>query len=180
LCIGMIFWIVYEKNNPLAGQKKYASWAQTVQIDPQKLYPVTDVVDGDTIKTLISGYVITIRLLGINTPEVVDPRKPVECYGREASAETKSLLTGKSVSISLNPNYERVDMYGRLLAYVRLVDPNDISTISLFVNEFLVKQGFAYEYTFNEKNPYQYQKQFKVDELEAKNAKRGLWGKCDN
>jgi len=179
LSIGMIFWIVYQKSNPVAGQKKYVSWAEKVIVDPQKLYPVTDVVDGDTIKVLISGHVITIRLLGINTPEVVDPRKPVECYGPEASAETKSLLTGKSVSISLNPNYERVDIYGRLLAYVRLVDPNDSSTTSLFVNEFLVKQGYAYEYTFNEKNLYQYQKQFKADEVEANNAKRGLWGVCD-
>ena len=147
-------------------------------VDPLKLYPVTDVIDGDTIKTLIDDHIITIRLLGINTPEVVDPRKSVECYGKEASVETKSLLTGKSVSVSLNPNYERVDMYGRLLAYVRLVDPNDTSTTSLFINEFLVREGYAYEYTFNEKNPYQYQKQFKADELEAKNAKRGLWGKC--
>ena len=175
----MIFWIIYQKSNNGSGSKKFISWAEKVVVDPSKLYPVTSVVDGDTIKTIIDGHNITIRLLGINTPEVVDPRKPVECYGPEASAETKSLITGKSVLLSLNPNYERVDMYGRLLAYVRLMDPNDSSTTSLFVNEFLVKQGYAYEYTFNEKNPYQYQKQFKADELEAKNAKRGLWGKCN-
>ena len=179
LSVGMIFWIIYQKSNNGSGSKKFISWAEKVVVDPSKLYPVTSVVDGDTIKTIIDGHNITIRLLGINTPEVVDPRKPVECYGPEASAETKSLITGKSVLLSLNPNYERVDMYGRLLAYVRLMDPNDSSTTSLFVNEFLVKQGYAYEYTFNEKNPYQYQKQFKADELEAKNAKRGLWGKCN-
>lgn len=168
LIIGMIFWIIYQKSNLVTAQKKYISWAEAVPIDPQKLYPVTDVVDGDTVKTLISGHVITIRLLGINTPEVVDPRRPVECYGPEASTETKKLLTNKSVSITLNPNYERVDMYGRLLAYIRLVDPNDSSTTNLFVNEFLIKEGFAYEYTFNEKNPYQYQKQFKADEIRSK------------
>ena len=179
LSVGAITWIVYQKNNPVSAQKKYVSWAEKVNIDSQKLYPVTEVVDGDTIKTIIEGHNITIRMLGINTPEVVDPRKTVECFGPEASSETKSLLTGKSVSITLNPNYERVDKYGRLLAYIRLVDPNDTSTTALFVNEYLVKQGFAYEYTFNEKNVYQYQKMFRKDELEAKNAKRGLWGKCD-
>ena len=165
-------------------KKKFVPWAQTVSIDSNKPYPVTDVVDGDTIKTIIDGHNITVRLLGINTPEVVDPRKPVECYGLEASAETKSLLTGKSVLVAINPNYERVDIYNRLLAYIWLVDASSTesasSTKNLFINEYLVKEGFAYEYTFNEKNLYQYQKQFKADELIAKNAKKGLWGKCEN
>jgi len=187
LSIGLVLWIFSNKNGGGIVKKKYVSWAEMVNIDPQKLYPVTDVVDGDTIKTSIEGRSITIRLLGINTPEVVDPRKSVECYGPEASVETKSLLTGKSVFISLNKNYEKVDKYGRLLAYIRLNDADNnlasdqksISTSTLFINEFLIKEGFAYEYTFNEKNPYQYQKLFKDDELKAKKAKKGLWGKCD-
>jgi endonuclease YncB( thermonuclease family) len=48
----------------------------------------------------------------------------------------------------------------------------------VFVNEYLLKEGYAREYTFNEKNPYQYHKQFKLDEAQAKAAGKGLWGKC--
>jgi micrococcal nuclease len=158
------------------GAAQYHSWAATVPIDPNKQYPVSQVVDGDTIKTIIDGHSITIRLLGINTPETVKPNWPVECYGPEASEEVKSLLTGKSVSLSLNPDYERIDKYGRLLAYVRLGDASAID--NEFVNEYLVKEGYAREYTFNDKNPYQYQKQFKDDEATAKAAGKGLWGKC--
>ena len=140
------------------------------------LVQVTSVVDGDTIKTELG----TVRFIGVDTAEVVDPRKPVECYGREASVATKLLLTGKSVYIALNPNYERTDKYGRLLAYVKLAGSDfDTSSPNLSINEYLITEGFAREYTFNDKNPYQYQKQFRADELEAKNAKKGLWGKCN-
>jgi micrococcal nuclease len=157
------------------GATQYHSWASTVPIDPTKPYQVSQVVDGDTIKATIDGHSITIRLLGINTPETVKPNWPVECYGPEASAEMKSLLTGKSVLLSLNPSYERIDKYGRLLAYVRL---DGTANGEMFVNEMLIKEGYAREYTFNEKNPYQYQKQFKDDEVVAKDAGKGLWGKC--
>ena len=158
---------------PRRGQ--YHSWACTVSIDPTKPYPVSQVVDGDTIKTIVDGHSITIRLLGINAPETVKPNWPVECYGPEASAEMKSLLTGKNVLLSLNPDYERIDKYGRLLAYVRL---DDSANSDIFINEYLIKEGYAREYTFNEKNPYQYQKQFKDDEATAKAVGKGLWGKC--
>ena len=166
------------------GQKKYVSWASKVVIDPNVEYLVSDVVDGDTIKMFADGHEITVRMLGINTPEVLDPRKPVECYGPEASEEIKSLLAGKSVLLALNPNYERVDKYGRLLAYVRLTQsPGKLpgaTSSELFVNEFLIKEGYAREYTFNEKNPYQYQSLFKLNESEARKAQRGLWGKCED
>jgi micrococcal nuclease len=142
----------------------------TVPIDKDKAYKVIDVIDGDTIKILIDGHEITTRLLGIDTPEVVDPRKPVQCYGKEASHETKSLLTGKSVSIMLNPDYDRTDKYGRLLGYIYLD--------GIFVNELLVKEGFAREYTYNDRKPYQFQKLFRNDELKAKQANKGLWDAC--
>ncbi len=155
------------------GQKKYVSWASKVSIDPEKIYPVTEVVDGDTLKTVIDGHSITVRLLGINTPETVDPRKPVECFGLEASQKTKTLLIGKNVLLSLNPQYERVDVYGRLLAYVRRFEDG------LFINEYLIQEGYAYEYTFNSKQPYQYRDQFKKDESQAKDTKKGVWGVCN-
>ncbi|MDD5165540.1 MAG: thermonuclease family protein [Candidatus Pacebacteria bacterium] len=168
-------------------RKKFTSWALTVPIDSEKLYPVAEVVDGDTLKIHIAGHDITTRLLGVNTPEVVDPRKPVECYGKEASEASKRLLTGKNVFVAINPNYERTDKFGRLLAYVWLaLNPHNSdaralssgTTSSLFVNNYLIKEGFGREYTFNVKNPYQYQKLFKEEESVAKKLGKGLWGSC--
>ncbi|HTK33155.1 MAG TPA: thermonuclease family protein [Candidatus Paceibacterota bacterium] len=170
----------YKKNALGNSNKKFTSWALTVPIDPQKTYPVADVIDGDTLKIRIAGHVITTRLLGVNTPEVVDPRKPTECFGKEASEESKRLLAGKNVFVAINPDYERIDKFGRLLAYVWLsFNPIESTSTKLFVNEYLIKQGYGREYTFNVKNPYQYQKLFKQDQLSAQKSRKGLWGNCD-
>jgi micrococcal nuclease len=57
---------------------------------------VTRVVDGDTI--IVSG-VGSVRLIGVDTPETVDPRTAVQYFGAEASAFTKSLAQGKTVRL---------------------------------------------------------------------------------
>ncbi len=144
--------------------------ATAVSIDENQSYPVTYVTDGDTFKVKIGRHIETVRMLGIDTPETVDPRKPVQCYGKEASDETKSLLTGKTVRLKLNPNREEKDKYGRYLAYVYLGDK--------FVNENLLEQGFAREYTYG--TPYMFQKEFRGIEKMAKEAKEGLWGVCES
>lgn len=141
-----------------------------VGIDESAYYKVSHVYDGDTFTTDVNGWEITVRMLGINTPETVDPRKPVQCYGPEASAETKALLGGQSVRLVANPDRERRDKYGRYLLYVYRKD-------GLFINEYLIQQGFAREYTVGK--PYQYQKLFRDDEAAAKAASKGLWGKCE-
>src|SRR5262245_65950580 len=80
---------------------------------------VIHAVDGDTVLArLRSGRVEKVRLLGVDTPEVVDPRKPVQCFGHEASAYTASRLLGRAVTLELDA--ESRDKYGRLLAYVLL------------------------------------------------------------
>ena len=60
---------------------------------------VTRVIDGDTIE-LENGE--RVRYLGINTPESVDPRKPVECFGKEASLKNKELVLNKKVSLCVS------------------------------------------------------------------------------
>jgi micrococcal nuclease len=152
-------------------QPATVSLAMAANIDPEKLYKVTDVVDGDTFKVKINNEEITVRMLGINTPEVVDPRKSVECFGPEASAETKSLLNSREVKLVLNPNREKTDIYNRLLAYVYRDD-------GLFLNGLLIQEGFAREYTVGK--AYEFQSEFKNVEKQAKVAKKGLWGKCTN
>ncbi len=140
--------------------------------DQETYYAVIKVVDGDTLAVNMNGKKVTLRLIGIDTPETVDPRKPVECFGVEASNKAKELLTGKSVRIEQDSTQGELDKYDRLLAYVYLED-------GLFFNEYMIEEGYAYEYTYN--TPYKYQAEFKEAELFARSAEKGLWaaGVCD-
>jgi micrococcal nuclease len=95
------------------------------------------VVDGDTVK-LSDGR--RVRLIGIDTPETVDPRRPVECLGAEASAHATKLLP-PGTRVRLEFDVERFDRYERTLAYVYRLDDG------LFVNLDLVRQGFADQLT---------------------------------
>ena len=148
----------------------YLAYAATVvRIDEDELYQVVSVMDGDTFKARVGRHVVTVRLLGIDTPETVDPRKPAQCYGAEASAETKRLLAGNAVRLKLNPDREERDKYDRYLAYAYLPD-------GTFLNEYLLRNGYAREYTYGK--AYMYQKEFISMEKEATERKVGLWGRC--
>ena len=115
---------------------------------------VSRVIDGDTIIIKgTDGIKKKVRLLGVNTPEAVYPRKKVECFGMQASAKTKEALLGKIVRIEQDDTQGKYDRYGRMLAYVFLEDT------ALF-NELLISHGYAYEYTY--RLPYKYQKQSKT------------------
>ena len=129
-------------------------------------YQVTKVVDGDTIDANIDGKIERIRLIGINTPEVVDPRRPVECFGKEASENAKKILTGQKIKIEADTSQDDRDKYGRLLRYIWRSD-------GLFYNLEAIKQGYAFEYTYIV--PYKYQSEFKAEQKFAKENKIGLW-----
>ena len=124
---------------------------------------VTRVIDGDTIE-LENGE--RVRYLGINTPESVDPRKPVECFGKEASLKNKELVLNKKVV--LEKDISEIDKYGRLLRYVYTDDA--------FVNLELIKQGYAQVATYPP--DVKYHDLFLEAEKEARENKRGLWGNC--
>jgi micrococcal nuclease len=134
--------------------------------DSQVFYAVTKVTDGDTFKVDINGTIETIRLVGIDTPETVDPRKTVQCFGIEASNRAKELLIGKKVRLESDQASGDRGIYGRLLRYAWLED-------GTFFNKKMILDGYASEYTY--KVPYKYQTEFKQAETEARNAKRGLW-----
>lgn len=129
------------------------------------LYTVTSVTDGDTIRINYNGTETPVRLIGVNTPETVDPRTTVECFGKEASDFLKSLLGGKSVSIEADPTQSDRDKYDRLLRYVYL-DGED-------VGHKIISSGYGYEYTYN--IPYQKQSEYKTAQSEASSAGKGLW-----
>lgn len=130
-----------------------------------KDFKISRVIDGDTIEIKNNTEKIKVRLIGVNTPETVDPRKEVECFGLEASMYVKN-FEGDSIKIELDSSQSVYDKYNRLLAYVYLSDGQ-------MLNRKLVADGYAYEYTYS--NPYKYQKEFKDIEKFAKKEGRGLW-----
>lgn len=144
------------------------SRALTNQLGAEQL-TVKRVVDGDTIVAERNGINVTIRLIGVNTPETVDPRKGVECYGPEASQFVKTLLTDKTVTAVPDATQQDLDRYGRLLRYI-------YTSEAASVNEVLVRQGYAFEYTYD--RPYVLQAAFKQAQVQAKAERVGLWGAC--
>ena len=124
---------------------------------------VTRVVDGDTIEVETGQ---KVRYIGIDTPETSDPRKPVQCMGKEATAKNKALVEGKKVR--LEKDVSETDKYGRLLRYIYVDD--------VFVNKILVQEGYALSSTYPP--DVKYQALFADAEKIAKKAKKGLWGSC--
>lgn len=135
----------------------------TLKPESGKTYLVTRVIDGDTIE--IEGGQ-RVRYIGIDTPETVDPRKAVQCFGQEASSKNKELIAGKQVK--LEKDVSETDRYGRLLRYVWVGD--------IFVNDFLVRQGYAHASSYPP--DVKYQQQFTQAQQEAINNNKGLWSSC--
>lgn len=136
-------------------------------------YEVIKVSDGDTIQIMVNDKKQTVRMIGVDTPESVDPRRPVQCFGEKASQKTSDLLLNKKVSLESDTTQGDVDKYKRLLRYVFLEDGTN-------VNKLLIEQGFGHQYTYNK--PYKYREEFIKAETEARENKKGLWadGACDN
>lgn len=126
---------------------------------------VTRVIDGDTIE-IEGGY--RVRYIGIDTPESVNPNTPIECFAVEASKKNQELVGDKYVR--LEKDVSETDRYGRLLRYVWVGD--------IFVNDYLVRQGYANSSTYPPN--VKYQDQFKQAENEARSALRGLWSNCQS
>ena len=120
------------------------------------------VVDGDTIE-LDGGE--RVRLIGVNAPESVDPRRPVEYFGKEGAAFTRGLVEGKRVRLEYDD--EARDQYNRTLAYVYLTD-------GTFLNAEIIRQGYGFAYT---RFPCRHQHAFVALEREAREQGRGLWAR---
>jgi micrococcal nuclease len=125
---------------------------------------VERVVDGDTFVAAVAGRRERIRLIGVDTPETVDPDRPVQPYGKEASNFAKRMLDGRTVRLA--GDVEPRDRYGRLLAYVWLPD-------GTFWNALLAAEGYAQLITIPPDVTYAGLFRRLVDE--ARSASRGLW-----
>ena len=113
------------------------------------------------VSPLYFGGTFNIRL---TTSEIVHPEKPVQYFGKEASAFTKSMVERKMVRLEYD--WDKRDKYGRLLAYVYLED-------GTFINAEIIRQGYGFAYT---KYPFKYMDDFRGYEQEAREKGRGLWG----
>lgn len=130
-------------------------------------YKVEKVLDGDTAQLNINGQIRTVRFIGMDTPEVVDPRKTVQCFGREASSKAHELLDGQAVGLEYDEAVGNQDKYGRLLGYIILQNGE-------IYNQKMISEGYAHEYTYQGQS-YKYQADFKASELNAKNNSLGFW-----
>jgi micrococcal nuclease len=127
------------------------------------------VVDGDTVMVSRGTKGKRVRLIGIDAPESVDPRRPVGCFGREASQRMFTLLP-PGTPVRLVYDVERTDRYGRTLAYVyRRPD-------GLFVNAALVEEGYAAVATYPPNVVHA--DEFVALARQAREARLGLWGAC--
>jgi micrococcal nuclease len=123
---------------------------------------VTRNTDGDTLWLSEIG---KVRLIGVDTPEVFGHS---ECFGRAASAFTKSVLppgTHVRYRLGIDPR----DRYGRALAYVYLADGR-------MFNELLADRGYATPMTIPPN--VDYADRFAAAARRAREAGRGLWRAC--
>ena len=133
-----------------------------------ELRKVIRIVDGDTI---VVGPNEKVRLIGVDTPETVHPKKAVECFGKAAKEFTRSSVEGKTIGLVLdevNKFRQHKDKYGRTLAYVYLED-------GTMLNRELIRQGYAHAYT---RFPFRYLVEFRELERAARSQSIGLWASC--
>ena len=123
-------------------------------------------VDGDTIKVIIDNKEYTVRMLAIDTPESVQPSKPIEYYGKEASEYTcNKVSNAKKIELEYDPNSDKLDKYNRLLAWV-FVD-------NKLLQEELVSNGYAkVAYLYND---YKYTSVLEEGQELASAKNIGIW-----
>lgn len=134
---------------------------------------VVRVVDGDTIVVDEAGAEVTVRILGVDTPETKHPFQPVGCYGPEAAAYLTALLpAGTTVQLTVDSIQPGRDRYGRALRHVHL--PNGTAT-PLLVSSELIRGGYGTHYT---DAPTDVDEFLRSTQGIAAEHRTGLWGAC--
>lgn len=114
---------------------------------------VVRVTDGDTLSVQRGDDAVTVRLEGIDAPELG------QAFGDRATRRLRELSRGQVVTV-----YHRIaDRHGRPIAVVLLPDGRSLSRI-------LVSEGLAWQFR-------EYSNSLDLEALEAlaRSAKRGLW-----
>ena len=132
-------------------------------------YPVIKVTDGDTIQVLVKEEKVKVRIIGIDTPEIVSTTKPVQCYGPESSAFADDVLSGTSVYLEYDESQGVLDRYGRTLAHVWTEHKKLYAADAILL-------GYGIEKTYGDE--YKYREMFIDNQSEAREQLAGLWGSC--
>jgi len=155
----------------LNSQSKKASFAfvspqikKIYQTSPKETAVVKRVIDGDTIVLSDNR---KVRYIGIDSPELHHPTKPIQCFATEAALLNTELVEGKT--IVMQKDVSETDKYGRLLRYVWIGD--------VFVNNYLVEEGFARQETIPP--DVAYATLFKESAKKARLQNKGLWSLCN-
>jgi micrococcal nuclease len=130
---------------------------------------VVEVVDGDTIRVELPTGVDTIRIIGIDTPEVVAPDRPESCFGKEATAFATEALQGKTVTLEIDPTQDERDRFDRLLAHVYVGD-------ELYATE-AIENGYGIHYVYEV--PSTHAAQLDAAANTARDASVGIWAACE-
>lgn len=107
---------------------------------------VQRVVDGDTIDVTVGGREERVRLLNVDTPESVDPARPVECLALEATAFLQGLLP-VGAPVRLEYDDVRTDRYDRTLAGV-------FTAGGALVNAEIARAGLAAVVVFDDNDRF--------------------------
>jgi endonuclease YncB( thermonuclease family) len=147
-----------------------ALWTDSV---PESAVPATlaSVTDGDTIRVFVDGQNEPVRLILIDTPETRHPTSPVECFGPEATAYLRWLLS-LGGELSLETDVSHRDRYDRLLRYVWLELDGEV----YLVNEVMARSGFAALSTYPP--DVQYVDRIREAAVFAREHGYGLWSAC--
>lgn len=138
---------------------------------------IVRVVDGDTAVVKIKNENQKVRFIGVDTPEYNPKRNISQPWGKEASEFSKNLL--KDQIVYLEKDVSETDKYNRLLRYIWLEPPQDLSNPTyeeienLMINGILVRDGYARAKTYKLDTKYQYE--LKKIEKSAKNKKLAIW-----
>lgn len=136
---------------------------------------ITTVVDGDTARAILpDGSEERVRFIGVDAPEINHPTKGLEYYGPEAEAFARSTLENRRVWLEFDQNDR--DQYGRLLAYLWLQVPGEITDREIrshMFNARLLLEGYAVQVTFQPN--VKYKELFSIYESEAREQQVGLW-----
>lgn len=149
---------------PLPWQHEFDPPASTERVRGR----ISSIVDGDTFEVTVQSQTVTVRLLGIDTPEKFGGPRPAECFGAEATAFANQLVPLGS-SVWLSRDRETRDQYGRLLAWIHRDD-------GVLVNLAMVESGHASALFFAPNDDLE--PLFEQAAWSARRLDRGFWPAC--
>lgn len=147
---------------------------------------IISIIDGDTFEISVStdnqppstyeragditetSQSVTVRLLGIDTPEKLGGPRPAECFGAEATAFATALVP-VGTGVWLSRDRETRDQYGRLLAWIHRDD-------GVLVNLAMVESGHAEALFFAPNDDLA--PLFEQAAWTARRLQRGFWPAC--